>query len=116
MDTNYEKPLWHFTMEDFLTIQKKELEASFKKMFADAVNEIKLDQQTPQEDSIGLEEAEKLTGLKKKSIYTKVSRLEMPCITRGRPLMFSRAELQLWMKLGKPTITDMEMLKRKGRI
>lgn len=115
MSLNYEKPVWNCTIREFLDIQKKEIESQFKELFAKAVNEIK-SEQPPQEDTISLEEAEKVTGFKKKSIYTKVSRLEMPCIARGRPLMFSRAELQLWMKLGKPTIVDMEMLKRKGRI
>lgn len=115
METQHNKPLWHYSMREFLDIQKQEIESQFKELFAKALNEIKSDQR-PQEDTISLEEAEKVTGFKKKSIYTKVSRLEMPCIARGRPLMFSRAELQLWMKLGKPTITDMEMLKRKGRI
>lgn len=116
MDPNYEKPLWHYTMQDFLDIQKKEIETSFKKMFADAVDEIKSEQKTPIEDTISLAEACKVTGLKEKSVYTKVSRLELPSLTRGRPLMFSRAELQLWMKLGRPTITEMAVKRRKGEL
>ena len=114
MDQNYGKPLWHYSLQDFLDIQKKEFESSFKKMFADAVNEIKSDHQPTIEDTIDLGEACKVTGLKEKSIYTKVSRLELPTLTRGRPLMFSRAELQLWMKMGRPTITEMEFKRRKG--
>jgi hypothetical protein len=54
--------------------------------------------------------------LKEKSIYSKVSRLELPSISRGRPLLFSRAELQLWMKLGRPTIAEMELKRRKGEL
>lgn len=116
MDTNYGKPLWHYSMQDFLDIQKKEFESSMKKMFTDAVNEIKSEQSLPIEDTIGLGEASKATGLQKKTIYSKVSRLELPSITRGRPLMFSRSELQLWMKLGRPTITEMELKRRRGEI
>jgi hypothetical protein len=54
--------------------------------------------------------------LKERSIYSKVSRLELPSISRGRPLLFSRAELQLWMKLGRPTIAEMELKRRKGEL
>lgn len=115
MDSNYEKPLWHYSMQDFLDIQKKELESSIKKMFTNAVNEIKSEQPLI-EDTISLGEAAKVTGLKEKSIYSKVSRLELPSLTRGRPLMFSRAELQLWMKLGRPTITEMELKRRRGEL
>ena len=46
------------------------------------------------------------TNLKLKSIYSKVSRLEMPALTRGRPLMFSRSELEKWMKNGKPSVPE----------
>jgi excisionase family DNA binding protein len=56
-----------------------------------------------QPDTINLDEAAKVTGLKLKSIYSKVCRLEMPALTRGRPLLFSRAELEKWMKDGKPS-------------
>jgi predicted DNA-binding transcriptional regulator AlpA len=113
----YNKPIWHFTLQEFLNIQKKELEGSMQEMFTKAVNEIKSEQQAqPQEDTINLEEASKVTGLREKSIYSKVSRLELPCITRGRPLMFSRTELKLWMKLGRPTVTEMALKRRKGEL
>ena len=115
MSLDYNKPVWNCTVREFLDIQKKEIESQFKELFAKAVNEIKSDQ-APPEDSVGLEEAMKITGFKKKSVYTKVSRLEIPCVNRGRPLMFSRAELQLWMKLGRPTVVEMEVLRRKGRL
>lgn len=113
----YNKPIWHFTMQEFLNIQKRELENSMQEMFTKAVNEIKSEQQAPiQEDTINLSEASKVTGLREKSIYSKVSRLELPCITRGRPLMFSRTELKLWMKLGRPTVTEMSLKRRKGEL
>ncbi len=115
---NYEKPLWHYSMQEFVDIlgdREKELEFRVQQMFTSVVNQIRSDQPEP-DDTIGIEEASKVTGLKEKSIYTKVSRLQIPSLTRGRPLMFSRAELQLWMKIGRPSVAEMEFKRRKGEI
>lgn len=118
MESNYEKPLWHYSMQEFVNIldeREKLLENRVQQMFSVAVNQIKND--LPElTDPIGIGDVSKLTGLKEKSIYSKVSRLQLPSITRGRPLMFSRAELQLWMKLGKPTVAEMEFKRRKGEL
>lgn len=116
MESNYEKPLWHYSMQEFLDIQKQELEASFKGMVAEAVQEIKVEHTAPLEDVIGIAEVAKLTGLRESSIYSKVSRLQIPSSTRGRPLIFSRAEIQQWIKLGKPSVTDMAIMRRKGEL
>ena len=115
MDPEIEKPIWHYSMREFLLLQKQAMESSIKEMLSLALSSIKSDQ-TMNEDTIGIEEATKVTGLKEKSIYSKVSRLQIPSLTRGRPLMFSRAELQLWMKIGRPTVAEMEFKRRKGEI
>lgn len=115
MEENFPKPLWGYSMQEFIAMQKKELEGTIKEMFTLAINELKSDQ-PPVEDSIGLSDAVKITGLKEKSIYSKISRLEIPVVTRGRPLVFSRAELQLLMKLGRPTVAQLELKKRKGEL
>jgi predicted DNA-binding transcriptional regulator AlpA len=112
---DFEKPLWHYSMREFLKLQKQEIEGSIKEMLTMAVSEAKSEEQEP-DDTIGIGEATKVTGLKEKSIYSKVSRLQIPSLTRGRPLMFSRAELQLWMRIGRPTVAEMELKRRKGEI
>ena len=112
---DFEKPLWHYSMREFLKLQKLEIENSFKEMLVLAVNEVKSDQQEP-DDTIGIVEATKVTGLKEKSIYSKVSRLQIPSLTRGRPLMFSRTELKLWIKIGRPTVAELELKRRKGEL
>ena len=114
-ELDHEKGLWQYTMREFLTAQKQSIESSIKEMLTMAVNEFK-SEQPELDDTIGIEEAVKVTGLKEKSIYSKVSRLQIPSITRGRPLLFSRAELQLWMKLGRPTIAELELKRRKGEL
>jgi hypothetical protein len=50
-----------------------------------------------------------------------VSRNEIPTLSRGRPLVFSRKALENWLKEGKPTVVDMmyedwkEKRKQKGK-
>jgi hypothetical protein len=51
-----------------------------------------------QPDAIVLAEAAIMTGRKTKSFVSKVSRFEFAALTRGRALMFSRAELEKWMR------------------
>ena len=112
---DHEKGLWQYTMREFLKAQRQGLESTIKEMLTMAVSEVK--SEPPElEDTIGMEDARKITGLKEKSIYSKVCRVEIPTITRGRPLMFSRAERQLWMKIGRPTVAEMELKRRKGEL
>lgn len=114
-ELDQEKGLWQLRIREFFQLQKKEIESTLREMLTMAVSEVK--SEPPElEDTIGMEDARKITGLKEKSIYSKVCRLEIPTITRGRPLMFSRAELQLWMKIGRPTVAEMELKRRKGEL
>ncbi len=112
-ELEYDKPLWQLTMQEFIDIQKHEMTKLVKEMLNEALNDIK-SKDVPLEDTISAEDAAVITGLKMKTIYSKVSRLQIPSITRGRPLVFSRAELQNWMKIGRPTVAEMEFKRRKG--
>ncbi len=112
-ELEYDKPLWQLTMQEFINIQKQEMTKLVKEMLNEALNDIK-SKDVPLEDTISAEDAAVITGLKMKTIYSKVSRLQIPSITRGRPLVFSRAELQNWMKIGRPTVAEMEFKRRKG--
>jgi hypothetical protein len=114
-EIDYDKGLWQFTLREFLKAQTLALESSIQEMLLFTLSQMK-SEKPELSDNIGIDEAEGVTGYKAKSIYTKVSRMEMPVIMRGRPLMFSRAELLLWMKLGKPKVADWELMKRKGDI
>ena len=110
-----QKYLMHLTVDEFKTLCKGILKETIYKV----LKEIEDDKITPYEkkmtDSINVHEAAELTGFKVKSIYSKVSRLEIPTLGRGRPLVFSRKTLEKWLKDGKPTVIDMmyEDLKEK---
>ena len=112
-ELEYDKPLWQLTMQEFIEIQKREMTKLVKEMLNEALNDIK-SRDVPLEDTIDIEEAALVTGLKPKSIYSKVCRLEIPSITRGRPLVFSRAELQNWRKIGRRTVVEMDLKRRQG--
>jgi predicted DNA-binding transcriptional regulator AlpA len=58
-------------------------------------------------DNIYLEEAALITGYTQKTIYTKVSRREIPIVSAGRPLTFSRIQLNEWIAKGRPSIAEM---------
>lgn len=66
---------------------------------------------TPEEkepkDVIFIDELIALTGYKESTIYSKVSRREIPVMSYGRPLTFSKQEILDWMKSGKPTVAEM---------
>lgn len=114
--TDLNRPLYSLSIKEFLSIQNEDHEQKLLGLVQKVVNDTRLENQKDESDTINLAEAARLTGLKEKSIYSKVSRLELPSISRGRPLVFSRAELQLWMKIGRPTVALMEFKKRKGEL
>jgi hypothetical protein len=114
--TDLNRPLYSLSIKEFLSLQNEDHEQKLLGLVQKVVNDTRLDNQKEESDTVHLAGASSLTGLKEKSIYSKVSRLELPSISRGRPLLFSRAELQLWMKLGRPTVAEMELKRRKGEL
>jgi predicted DNA-binding transcriptional regulator AlpA len=69
-----------------------------------------------QSDILYLEDVKQLTGYKDSTVYSKVCRKEIPVISSGRPLSFSRTEITQWIKNGRPTIAEMEANKRSLKL
>lgn len=113
--TNYDKPIWTLTIAEFLDVQRTGLQASLKELISGAVTTVK-EEAIPKTDTLGVEEAALLTGYNPKTLYSKVCRRQMPTVSRGRPLIFSRKELQIWLRVGKPTVAQMEIMRRNGEI
>lgn len=59
-------------------------------------------------DIIFIEEVMRITKLKKSTIYSKVSKGEIPYLSGGRPLTFSRQAINSWIEMGKPTVAQMK--------
>ena len=67
-------------------------------------------------DMIYLQEVADITGYKEKTIYTKVSRGEIPIVSSGKPLTFSRFEIEEWIIKGRPSVAEMTADKIRDRI
>ena len=102
-----QKYLMHLTVDEFKILCKGVFEETISKVLI----EIQDDKITPYEkkktDTINVHEAAELTGFEVASIYSKVSRNEIPTLGRGPPLVFSRKALEKQLKEGKPTVIDM---------
>lgn len=96
-----EKPLYSLTVDEF------------KALSFSIADEIRLKHQAIIEedvedprDTIFLTELVALTGYTPSTIYSKVSRGEIPVLSSGRPLTFSKSDILNWMKAGKPSPTE----------
>jgi predicted DNA-binding transcriptional regulator AlpA len=109
MDEN--RPLYSLTVEEFKELSKTiAIDNSY--LIQPSNPEVK-----EPRDVIFIDEVILLTGYKQSTIHSKVSRKEMPVISYGRPLTFSKEEILNWMKSGKPTVAEMmaEALIRKSK-
>ena len=69
----------------------------------------KSDESSQKEDLGDIQLASEITGLAVPTIYSKVSRAEIPCMKRGKKLYFSKHELIQWIRDGKKkTVTDLK--------
>ena len=64
---------------------------------------VKLNQITMEKEIIFNEEVMELTGYTRSTIYSKVSRQEIPTFVRGRPLVFKKSQILKWLEAGRPT-------------
>ena len=94
------RPLFTLTVQEYMELNRSLYNERPIQHTATNVVEEKL-------DIIYLEEAKVLTGYTANTIYTKVSRKEIPVVSSGRPLTFSRMQLNEWMAKGRPSIAEM---------
>jgi predicted DNA-binding transcriptional regulator AlpA len=96
-----QRPLYTLTVEEF-----KELSKTIALDNSYLIEPAKISEE-PKSDIIYIDEIIQLTGYKESTIYSKVCRREIPVISFGRPLTFSREEIIQWMKDGRPTVAEM---------
>ena len=111
---NKEKFLFQLSVSEFTELMNSILKEAMPDMIKEQMPKEEK-KETPLNDTLTLQEAASLTGFKPKSIYSKVCRLEMPALTRGRPLVFSRQELTKWMQKGRPSVVEMMAAEYKKR-
>jgi predicted DNA-binding transcriptional regulator AlpA len=90
-------------MNDLVLIQKHELEAMILTQVRKALSEVAniKTNTSKNEMPIGIDRAVEITGYKKPTIYSKVSRRELPGYHRGQKLFFYESELIDWINSGK---------------
>ncbi|RYM34823.1 DNA-binding protein [Brumimicrobium glaciale] len=95
------RPIFSLSVEEYVELHKS-LQQEYKYLHLEPE---KVEESKP--DIIYSDEAAELTNYTKSTLYTKVSRGELPRISSRRPLTFSRAQLTKWMLKGRPTVADM---------
>lgn len=95
------KPLYTLTVEEFTQLNKQIVKQQLQEtLFSERINP------KPDKDIIFIEEACDLTGYSKPTMYSKISRYEIPVLSRGKPLTFSKKALIEWIHNGKPNMSE----------
>jgi hypothetical protein len=101
MTHNDKRPLFTLTVEEFIELNK-----SINNDIT--VGDIKPKEELKQlQDIIYIDDASQMAGYTPSTTYTKVCKREMPVVSRGRPLTFSRKGLEDWIAKGRPSIAEM---------
>lgn len=95
------RALFTLTVKEYVELHKS-LQQEYKYLHLEPE---KVEESKP--DIIYSDEAAELTNYTKSTLYSKISRGELPIISSRRPLTFSRAELTDWIHKGRPTVADM---------
>ena len=99
------RPLCTLLVEEFIELSRMiAVDNSFLLTYTDSEDKM-------QNDIIYLEDVMELTSYKDSTVYSKVSRKEIPVVSGGRPLTFSREEIIHWIKDGRPTIAEIKAKK-----
>ena len=91
------------------TITVEEFKDVSKSVLMDFIDLLK--QQVQKEDKesndvMSIDDVSKITGYKLSTIYTKISRKEMPVLSNRRPLLFSKNAILKWINSGRPSESE----------
>lgn len=100
-ENNSDKPLYVLTIREFIDLQNS--------LSAPKATEIQLP------DIIGIEEAVKITGYKRSTIYSKTSTKTIPYHKRSGRIIFLRSELEAWMLENRQETIDEQLIKLENR-
>jgi len=104
------RPLFTLSVEEIIELSRIiAIDNSYLLTYSDSEDKM-------QNDIIYLEDVMELTSYKDSTVYSKVCRKQIPVISGGRPLTFSREEIIQWIKDGRPTIAEMKYIKRMGKL
>ncbi|KZS39734.1 hypothetical protein AWE51_08770 [Aquimarina aggregata] len=94
------KPLYALTVEEFTDLNRRIVKREVQELLGiQGQSRPKVDR-----DIIFINEACELTGYSKPTMYSKISKYEIPVLSRGKPLTFSKKVLIDWIHNGKPSV------------
>jgi predicted DNA-binding transcriptional regulator AlpA len=88
-------------MADLVLLDRQDLEEMIKNLQIEKVNFNNNNSLKNSIQIIGIKDVSELTGLKEKTIRWKVSRNQVPCFQRGKPLLFNKNEILNWINNGR---------------
>jgi len=59
-----------------------------------------------------IDQACQITKLKKATLYSKVSLGEIPYLSRRKPLLFDRDQLEMWIRASRPKTDSIDEIKK----
>lgn len=109
------KPLFTLTVAQYSSILRKVIAEEVERIFSVCHEGINNNNQ--ETDICVIDQVIEITKLAKSTLYSKVSKKHIPCLSRGKPLLFSRDHLEMWLKAGRPHTYSIkiieEILKKK---
>ncbi|WP_027393244.1 helix-turn-helix transcriptional regulator [Aquimarina latercula] len=103
--SNLSKPLYTLTVGEYKELQKEIFKEQAKDLLENNTGKL---HEKEDNDIIFLEDVCQLTGYTKPTLYSKISRFEIPVLSRGKPLTFSRKDIIQWIHQGKPNLLEKE--------
>jgi hypothetical protein len=114
LDEN-KKPLFTLTVAEYKKILRKIVAEEIERILRELHEET--DKNNKETDICDIEQAINITRLARPTLYSKVSKKHIPCLSRGKPLLFLKDHLEMWLKADRPqtdSITTIgEILKKK---
>jgi len=109
------KPLFTLTISEFIELTRSFVAEEVERVSREHQEETN---KTNQETTIcEIDQVVKITRLARATLYSKVSKKHIPCLSRGKPLLFSRDHIEMWLKAGRPPTDSInaieEILKNK---
>lgn len=105
MSEQNSKPLCSLTVGEYMELNKKAFSEEAERLLQE--RSVEHSKKAPG-DIIFIHDVLQLTGYKRSTLYSKVSRCEIPVLSRKKPLTFSRKAILRWLKEGKPHALDQE--------
>ena len=113
-----DQPLFTLTVKQFSELTRSII-AEEVKQFSSQVQDFQIISEN-NGDMCFIQDACQITGLKKSTIYCKLSKKQMPSLSRRKPLLFSKKQLKMWIEAGRPKSDDLShinvILKQKNPI